>query len=80
MIGESALPALIEALGDPKRETRSWADAALTRMGAVAVPELSKVLSNGPEVAQEHAVRALRFIGDSRAVPVLIKSLENNIF
>ncbi|MBN2684583.1 MAG: HEAT repeat domain-containing protein [Pontiellaceae bacterium] len=75
--GESALPALIEALGAPKRETGSWAESALTKMGAVAVPALSTVLSNEPGVAQEHAVRALRFIGDSRAVPVLIKSLEN---
>lgn len=82
-IGESALPALIEALGSPKRETRSLADAALARMGSVAVPPLSKLLYDGTGVAQifgteYHAVRALRFIGDSRGVPALIKSLESD--
>ena len=75
--GESAIPALIDALSNPRWETRSWADHALAAIGSAAVPALSRYLDEGPSIGHYHAVRAIRFIADPQGVTALIKALRS---
>ncbi len=79
---EPAIPALIEALGDPLSSVRAWAADALGRNGAkagAAVPALTRRLEDhGPSV-RHWAATALGQIGrDSlQAVPALRRTMED---
>ncbi len=72
-----ALPALIKALGDPDAMVADLAMRALIAQGADAVPSLLDVLNDLPAAARLRAVRALASMKDVRAIPVLMKLIEN---
>jgi HEAT repeat protein len=81
-IGDAAVPALIETLGDPDQEVRAQAAQALARMGnkaAPAVDALVRALDDPSEEVRRGAARALGQIGSEaeEAVPALIKAIKD---
>jgi HEAT repeat protein len=68
----------VQALGDSDRLLAHLAADALAAIGPPAVPDLIKVMENGPHLARLEAVRALCAIGDPRAVPTLYKSFDQD--
>lgn len=66
------------ALSDPDTLVARLASQALVAIGAEAVPDLLEVLQNGTHPARLEAVRALAQIGDRRAIPLLMKVLEED--
>ncbi len=79
---ESAIPVLINALSDSDSITAGLAMTALINIGKPAAPELINVLKNAdgqtPLNARIFAARALGEIRDHRAIPDLMKSLEED--
>jgi HEAT repeat protein len=81
-IGTQAVPALIEALHDPKPRVRELAALALARMGPEAessVPELIVALQDTDLEVQRSAARALGQIGPeaNQAIPALLDSIRH---
>ena len=74
--GEHAIPSLIQALDAQDRLLARLAGDALVATDAAAVPDLIEVMEDGPQLARLEAARALSEIGDTRAIPVLFKALE----
>ncbi len=75
---ESAVEALIKSLADEDSITAGLAGNALVKIGKPAVLPLTKVVWNaslGVHVRVE-ALRALAQIGDHRAIPVMMKALD----
>ncbi len=80
---ESAVEALIKALGDEDSLTAGLAGTALVKIGAPSVPSLLKVMearaepgrSEAPTGIRILALRALSEIGDHRAIPVMMKAM-----
>jgi HEAT repeat protein len=71
-----AVPALIDALGDPDRWVREGAGKALAAVGpgaAAAVPALMKTLSDEDDYVRVRAAQALGAIGPAakEAIPLL---------
>jgi HEAT repeat protein len=62
-MGDSAVPALIEALGDRSMGARRRASWALSQMGAAAVPALVKALEDRNVRIRQEAAVALGMIG-----------------
>jgi HEAT repeat protein len=56
----------------------SLAATALVKIGAPAVPSLIEVVKNGAQVARIRALRALAEIRDHRAIPVMMKVMEED--
>jgi len=78
--GESAVPALIKALADEDSLTAGLAGNALAKIGSPSVPSLLKVMDEAPANIRTRcvALRALSEISDHRAIPVLMKSLNED--
>ncbi|MCJ7536988.1 MAG: HEAT repeat domain-containing protein [Anaerolineales bacterium] len=71
-----AIPALIQSLNSADQLLARIAGNALVAIGGDAVPALLEVMENGPHNARLGAARALGLIGDTRAIPELIKALD----
>ena len=75
---ESALQPLIQALSDEDGMVSSLAANALVRTGRAAVPALIEIVKHGNQSARIHALRALAEIRDHRAIPVMMKAMEED--
>jgi HEAT repeat protein len=76
-----AAPALIEALRHKNRDIRNSAMWALVALGPAAVTPLCKVLLTDPDFSFRSAVAfILGQIKDKKAVPALIKALQDKTF
>ena len=51
---------------------------ALVKIGTKAVPALIDVVKSAPQSARIHALRALAEIRDHRAIPVMMKVMEED--
>lgn len=76
--GESAVEPLVQALSDEDSMVSSLAVNALVKVGAAAVPSLIEVVKHAPQSARIHALRALAEIRDHRAIPVMMKVMEED--
>ena len=90
--GESAVQPLVQALSDEDSMVSSLAVNALVKIGNAAVPSLIEVVKrspdgpslaqraerNAPQSARIHALRALAEIRDHRAIPVMMKVMEED--
>lgn len=74
----AAIKQLIQALSAPDRLLVRLAGDALIAIGEDAVPALIEVMENNPQPARLEAVRPLSAIGDTRAIPILIKVLDED--
>jgi HEAT repeat protein len=72
---EAAIPALIRALGDEDSITAGLAGNALMKIGSPAVTVLIEVMKEAPLSVRILALRTLAEIRDHRAIPVLMKSM-----
>jgi HEAT repeat protein len=75
---EGAARALVRALGDDDSMVSSLAVNALVKLGSTAVPSLIEVVKDAPQSARIHALRALAEIRDHRAIPVMMKVMEED--
>jgi HEAT repeat protein len=75
---ESATQPLVQALSDEDSMVSSLAVNALVKIGKPAVPALIDVVNNGAQSARIHALRALAEIRDHRAIPVMMKVMEED--
>jgi HEAT repeat protein len=89
---ESATQPLVRALSDNDSMVSSLAVNALVKIGKAAVPSLIEVVKrssdtssgaqqvkgNTPQSARIHALRALAEIRDHRAIPVMMKVMEED--
>lgn len=75
--GEEAVTALIQTLGDGDSLTAGLAGTALVKIGAPAVPSLLEVMAEARIGIRIPALRALCEIRDHRAIPVMMKCLND---
>jgi len=75
---ESATQPLIRALSDEDGMVGSLTANALVKIGSAAVPSLIDVVKSAPQSARIHALRALAEIGDHRAIPVMMKVMDED--
>ncbi len=83
---ESAVQPLVQALSDEDSMVSSLAVNALVKIGNTAVPSLIEIVKRSPErvegnasqSARIHALRALAEIRDHRAIPVMMKVMEED--
>ena len=89
---ESATPSLVQALSDEDSMVSSLAVNALVKIGKAAVPALIEVVKRSPssssvthrvegnpsQSARIHALRALAELRDHRAIPVMMKVMEED--
>ena len=75
---ESAIQPLVQALSDEDSMVSSLAVNALVKIGKPAVPSLIEVVQNGAQSARIHALRALAEIRDHRAIPIMMKVMEED--
>jgi HEAT repeat protein len=75
---ESAIQPLVEALRDEDSMVSSLAVNALVKIGSASVPALIEVVKQAPQSARIHALRALAEIRDHRAIPVMMKVMEED--
>jgi HEAT repeat protein len=75
---ESAIQPLVEALSDEDSMVSSLAVNALVKIGSAAVPSLIEVVKRAPQSARISALRALAEIRDHRAIPVMMKVMEED--
>ncbi|GAB4449036.1 MAG: hypothetical protein OHK0041_09990 [Anaerolineales bacterium] len=73
---ESAIQPLVRALSDADGMVGTLAAAALVKIGSAAVPSLIEVVKTGAQSARILALRALAEIKDHRAIPVMMKVME----
>jgi HEAT repeat protein len=73
-----AAPNLILALNDPDRLMARLAGDALIALDEAAVPALIEVMETGSPSARLEAARALAAIGDTRAIPILFRALDQD--
>jgi HEAT repeat protein len=78
MPDESATQPLVRALSDEDSMVGSLAANALVKIGSAAVPSLIEVVENALQSARIHALRALAEIRDHRAIPVMMKVMEED--
>ncbi len=71
-----AVPPLICALSSPDSMTAKLASNALIAIGVESVPYLIEILRSGTSSAKLEATRALAEIGDPRAIPALMETLQ----
>ncbi len=72
---ESAVDALSQSLFDADALTAGLAGTALIKIGSPSVPKLLEVMKEAPMSVQILALRALSDIRDHRAIPVMMKVL-----
>lgn len=75
---ESAIQPLVQALSDQDSMVSSLAVNALVKIGKDAVPSLIEVVNTAYQSARIHALRALAEIRDHRAIPVMMKVMEED--
>ena len=75
---ESATQPLVQALNDKDGMVSSLAANALVKIGNAAVPSLIEVVTSGAQSARIHALRALAEIKDHRAIPVMMKVMQED--
>jgi HEAT repeat protein len=75
---ESAVQPLVQVLSDEDSMVSSLAVNALVKIGSPAVPALMEVVKKAPQSARIHALRALAEIRDHRAIPVMMKVMEED--
>lgn len=76
--GVDAIPALIETLKDSDPLTAGLAANALVKLGKDAVPNLIEAADEGQMNVRILALRALSEIRDHRAIPVMMKCIQEN--
>jgi len=76
--GENAVRPLVQALSDEDSMVSSLAVNALVKIGGAAVPSLIEIVRHAPQSARIHALRALAEIRDHRAIPVMMKVMEED--
>ena len=81
--GENAVEALVRALSDEDSMVSSLAVNALVKIGNPAVPSLIEVVKlrsegSASQSARIHALRALAELRDHRAIPVMMKVMEED--
>jgi HEAT repeat protein len=76
--GEAAISPLISLLRDEDSLVAGLAGNALVAIGKPAVPSLMEAAGQAPSAARILAVRALAEIKDPRAIPTLLKALEED--
>ena len=74
--GENAIQPLIRALSDYDGMVASLAVNALVKIGGAAVPSLIETATSGRQSARIHALRALAEIADQRAIPIMMKVMD----
>ena len=75
---ENAVEPLVQSLNDEDSMVSSLAVNALVKIGSPAVPALLEVVKNAPQSARIHALRALAEIRDHRAIPIMMKVMEED--
>lgn len=75
---ESATQPLVHALSDADGMVGSLATTALVQIGSAAVPSLIEVVKDGGQSARINALRALAEIKDHRAIPIMMKVMEED--
>ncbi len=75
---ESAIQPLVQVLSDEDSMVASLAVNALVKIGSAAVPALIEVVKDAPQSARIQALRALAEIRDHRAIPIMMKVMEEN--
>jgi HEAT repeat protein len=75
---ESATQSLVRALSDDDSMVGSLAANALVKIGSAAVPSLIEEVTSGEQSARIHALRALAEIKDHRAIPVMMKVMQED--
>jgi HEAT repeat protein len=81
---ESAIQPLVQALNDEDNMVSSLAVNALVKIGSAAVPSLIEVVKPvkpaqpAQQSARIHALRALAELRDHRAIPVMMKVMEED--
>jgi HEAT repeat protein len=73
---ESAIQSLVQALSDEDSMTASLAGNALVKIGNAAVPSLIETVTSGKQSARINALRALAEIKDHRAIPIMMKVMQ----
>jgi HEAT repeat protein len=73
-----AIDPLVRVLNDEDSMVSSLAVNALIKIGNAAVPSLIEVVKSSPQSARIHALRALAEIRDHRAIPVMMKVMEED--
>jgi len=73
----TALPALLKALPGADEQLGGQIFHALVHLGSAAVPALIKESASASPWIRWHCMRALGEIGDERAIPVLVGSLND---
>lgn len=74
----SATEALIAALDDEDSMVHSLAVNALVKLGKPAVPALIEAVKTGSRSVRVHGLRALAEIRDHRAIPLMMKVMEED--
>lgn len=75
---ESAVAGLTAILADPDPMTAGLAVNALVKIGPAAVPALLEAVAGAPQSARILALRALAEIKDHRAIPVMMKVMQED--
>ena len=75
---ESAVESLVHALSDADSMVGSLAANALVKIGSAAVPSLIEAVKRGAQSQRIHALRARAEIKDHRAIPVMMKVMEED--
>jgi len=75
---ESAIQPLIRALSDPDSMVGNLSANALVKIGDSAVPSLIETVTKGAQSARIHALRALAEIKDHRAIPIMMKVMQED--
>jgi HEAT repeat protein len=75
---ETATQPLVQALSDEDSMVSSLAVNALVKIGKAAVPSLIEAVKNASQAARIHALRALAEMRDHRAIPVMMKVMEED--
>jgi len=75
---ESATKPLVQALNDDDSMVSNLAANALVRIGGAAVPSLIETVTSGKQSARIHALRALAEIKDHRAIPIMMKVMQED--
>lgn len=73
---ESAIRPLVQALSDEDSMVASLAVNALVKIGSAAVPALIAVVQEASQSARIQALRALAEIRDQRAIPIMMKVMD----
>ena len=75
---ESATQPLVHALSDADGMVGNLAATALVKIGGAAVPSLIDVVKSGVQSTRILALRALAEIKDHRAIPIMMKVMEED--